>query len=470
MKSHVIHDAEDKISKRAVGDGAATPLPTGSILVVTRSGILAHSVPVAVTAVEVAINQDIKALIPAEGVDARFVADQLRARAPELLAHAVKAGTTVESLVFDRLKTFPIRLAPAREQIRIADRLAGIRSRIAAAQSQADRLTEAFAGIRDALAGRMAQGRLTTTEGSRPSSAAPHRLSGLLVEPGRTGLSVKGRLEPPGVRALRLSALRGPIVDMDDVRYLPTDEQRTRHLALRSGDVLISRGSGTRAFVGRASLVRKVLEHTIFPDTSFRVRLDPDRILPEWFVVVWNSPATRRSFEPRIRTTAGIWKVGWRDLRNVELRIPTLDEQRVAVEAFRVASARLDLAFAKRDRALRLLRRFEQTMVTRAFDGRLVRQLDDEEDATALIGRIKARPATSPGRRIRKVHMPSTRDAFREFVSRLPDGGQSFDEIRQAIPSRYDDLRDAVFQALADGVVRQRFDRKRGVMLLARSS
>ena len=363
MKSDVIYDFEDRITERAVADGAAALLPAGSLLVVMRSGILAHSAPVAVTAVEVAINQDIKALIPPEGVDARFLADQLRARAPELLAHAVKAGTTVESLVFDRLKTFSMRLAPAGEQRRISDRLAGMRSKIVAAQYQANRLTEAVADIKDALADCLAEGQLATVGGRRRGFAASHRLGDLLIEPGRTGLSIKGQLEPPGVRALRLSALRGPIVDMDDVRYLPIDEERTRHLALRSGDILISRGSGTRAFVARASLVRKSTEHTIFPDTSFRVRLDPNRVLPEWFVILWNSSTTRRGFEFRIRTTAGIWKVGWRDLREIELRIPNLDEQSDAVEAYRAANARLDLALAKRDRAARLLRRFEWTIV-----------------------------------------------------------------------------------------------------------
>jgi type I restriction enzyme, S subunit len=455
---------------RAVADGAAARLPPGTLLIVTRSGILAHSAPVAVTAVEVAINQDIKALVPAEGVDSRFLADQLRARAPELLAHAVKAGTTVESLVFDRLKTFPIRLAPSGEQRRISDRLARMRSRIAAAQYQADRLTQAVSGIREALADRLTQGRLATFGGLRRASAAQHRLGDLLVEPGRTGLSVKGRLEPPGVRALRLSALRGPIVDMDDVRYLPLDEERTRHLALRSGDVLISRGSGTRGFVARASLVRKVPEHTIFPDTSFRVRLDSNRVLPEWFVTLWNSPTTRRVFEPRIRTTAGIWKVGWRDLREVELRIPTLDEQRDGVEAFRAANARLDLALVKRDRAARLLRRFEQTMVARAFDGQLVPQIDEEEDAAIMLSRIKARPAPPPKKRSKKAAMPNTRDTFREFISRLPDGGRSFEEVRHEIPSPYEDLRDVVFEALADGVILLRFDSERGALLLARAS
>lgn len=469
MKFDLIRDSEDRITERALADGVAALIPTGSLLVVMRSGILVHSAPVAVTVVPVAINQDIKALVPAEGVDARFVAEQLRARAPELLAHAVKAGTTVESLIFERLKTFPIRLAPRCEQTRIADRLAEARSLTAMAQEQAGLLTGAVADIKTSLADRVAHARLTTSGFRSRKPGERLKVSDLLVEPARTGLSVRGRLEPPGVKALRLSALRGSTVDLTDVRYLPTDEERTRKLALHSGDVLISRGSGTRAFVGRASLVRKVAEHVIFPDTSYRLRLDADRILPDWFVLVWNSPANRGTFEARIRTTAGIWKVAWRDLRNVELSVPDLDEQRDAVEAFRAASARLDLALEKRDRAMRFISRFEQTMVSRAFEGLLVPALE-EQDAAALLDRIRVSPAATVKRRTRKADMPSTRDKFRALMSKAPEGGHSFDEIRRALPARYPELRDAVFEALADGTIRQHFDRNRGVMVLAKAS
>jgi type I restriction enzyme S subunit len=240
---------------------------------------------------------------------------------------------------------------------------------------------------------------------------------------------------------------------------------------LRAGDVLISRGSGSRALVGRASRVQKVTEHTIFPDTSFRVRLDGERVLPEWFVLVWNAPATRAAFETRIRTTAGIWKLGWRDLREVVLRVPTLEEQRDAVEAYRAASARLDLALARRDRAARLLVRFEQAMVARAFAGRLVPQSDAEEDAAVLLDRIRARPVAPVTRRKRsKKDMASTRDRLRALISKAPEAGQTFAEIRLAVPAPYRELRDAVFEALGDGTVRQRFDEGRGAMVLTRAS
>lgn len=467
MKFDFITDSQDKISAEALEDGAAELIPSGSLLIVTRSGILAHSTPIAITKVEAAINQDIKALIPAKGVDARFLAAQIRARSDELLAHARKAGTTVESLVLERLQSFPIRLAPESQQMRIANELSRVRTRVQATRAASEGVTSTVAKLREVLADRFVRGDLTATAKLKRSPVDAVRVRDLLLEPGRTGLSIRGRLEPPGFRALRLSALRRPVVDMQDVRYLPLDDERAIPLLLRAGDVLVGRGSGTPAFVGQASLVRKVSEPTIFPDTAYRLRLDPERILPEWFVAAWNAPSTRRGFEGRIRTTAGIWKVSWKDLSEVILTVPSLSEQADALEALRASTGRLDLTLAKRDRGLRAIERYEQAMHRRAFEGRLVAASEVDEDAALIVAH--AQQTLAPSRRkSRKAAMPSPRKAFEEIVDQWPETGWSFEELRGMVPGRYDELRDLVFEAIEKGLIRQRFDAKQRAMILVR--
>src|SRR3954465_14966197 len=76
MKSPVVHDAEDHITDAAVEASATQVIRPGSVLIVTRSGILRHSLPVATTAQDVALNQDLKALTPACGILPTFVAAQ----------------------------------------------------------------------------------------------------------------------------------------------------------------------------------------------------------------------------------------------------------------------------------------------------------------------------------------------------------------------------------------------------------
>src|SRR5262245_48328999 len=80
MKVAKISGAEDYITEEAIEKSAANRIKPGSVLMVTRSGILRHTFPVAVNDVEVAINQDLKAIVPYEGVDPHYLAHFLRSQ------------------------------------------------------------------------------------------------------------------------------------------------------------------------------------------------------------------------------------------------------------------------------------------------------------------------------------------------------------------------------------------------------
>src|SRR5262245_30186626 len=64
MKVWEIHSSEEYITQTGLDESAARLVPAGSVLLVIRSGILKHTLPIAVARRPVAINQDLKALVP----------------------------------------------------------------------------------------------------------------------------------------------------------------------------------------------------------------------------------------------------------------------------------------------------------------------------------------------------------------------------------------------------------------------
>jgi len=123
MKQNSIFDSADHITENAVDDSATKLIPPDSILCVTRSGILAHTFPVAITMVSVTVNQDIKALTPFEGIDARYLTWVLRAHGRAILQTCSKDGTTVNSIETSRLYAYRVPVAPQREQHRIVSKI-----------------------------------------------------------------------------------------------------------------------------------------------------------------------------------------------------------------------------------------------------------------------------------------------------------------------------------------------------------
>lgn len=123
MKRPRIDDTEDKITEDAVGSSACTMIATGAVLVVVRSGILQHTIPIAINDVPVAVNQDMKALIPEERVQSSFLAYQIQGCQRELREDWVKQGATVESVEQQRMADSRFAIPPPDEQEAIASYL-----------------------------------------------------------------------------------------------------------------------------------------------------------------------------------------------------------------------------------------------------------------------------------------------------------------------------------------------------------
>ena len=121
MKTDLLAQAEDSITERALEESSAKRIEAGSVLFVTRSGILRHTLPVAVNRVDVTVNQDLKALTPADGVEPAYLLRFVQAANREMLHETVKDGTTVQSVRTKKLYDYPVPLAPTAEQRRIVD-------------------------------------------------------------------------------------------------------------------------------------------------------------------------------------------------------------------------------------------------------------------------------------------------------------------------------------------------------------
>lgn len=119
MKQPYIDDAEDHISVAAVEESAAKLIPKGSVLCVVRGMILAHSFPVALTRCEVAINQDMKALVLAVPAVGEFVLRACQDARARVLASVERSSHGTCRLDGDVVENLRIPLPPLVEQRRL---------------------------------------------------------------------------------------------------------------------------------------------------------------------------------------------------------------------------------------------------------------------------------------------------------------------------------------------------------------
>ena len=121
MKCDVIIDTQDKITHK--GAAVLQMVNVDSLVLVTRSGILKHTFPVAIVKTPCTINQDLKAFIPYCTEVTQYLALCLRALQAVILKRYRKKGMTVQSIVWESFIRMPIPLPPLSEQKRIVAKI-----------------------------------------------------------------------------------------------------------------------------------------------------------------------------------------------------------------------------------------------------------------------------------------------------------------------------------------------------------
>ena len=117
MKRPVITDSEMHISVLAAS--SMQLYPTGTLLLVARSGILKRLLPLCKLGIDSTINQDIKAFSLYDIELSEWLFYGIKAFEPYILKELVKSVTTVESLKFDEFSAMLIPVPPLPEQRRI---------------------------------------------------------------------------------------------------------------------------------------------------------------------------------------------------------------------------------------------------------------------------------------------------------------------------------------------------------------
>jgi type I restriction enzyme S subunit len=286
MKSNHIEDAEDKITRDAVASSAAKIVGCDSVLAVVRSGILAHSFPVATIGREVSFNQDIKAITPKNGaLLPQFLFWMLKGRGAEIIRIGVKKGATVHSLSNGFLDALRFALPPLDEQRRIVgllDRAAEIRRRTETARVRARAVIPAL---------------FVDTFGDPAANPKgwPVTPLGDVIETVVGGRNLQAGNGNSPYRIMKVSAVTSGVLRPEESKPAPDDYSPPSQHFVRDGDFLFSRAN-TRELVGAVAIAHSPPENLLLPDKIWRISWKLDRFHPIYAHALLRTAEVRRIF------------------------------------------------------------------------------------------------------------------------------------------------------------------------------
>ena len=383
MKSGTIDDTEDHITTDGLESSAARLVAPGAVLLVMRSGILRHSIPVAINRVSVALNQDMRALIPIPQVEARFLARLLEGHQQHLLNEWSKVGSTVESLESDLVGKTEVSVPALGRQRAIVDYLDRETARLDALVAAKERVLGLLAEKRRALITR------AVTRGLDPG--APLRDSGIpwigevpthwkivrlrfLVAGIEQGWSpeaamLQPRLDEWGV--LKLNAVNRGRFDETATKTLPPDEHPRVDLEVHPGDVLVTR-SNTPLLVGDACFVETTRPKLMLSDIIFRLVVRTGVIDGRFLVSFLVLPVGRIQIENDARgTSASMVKISQEHIKNWWIPVPPFDEQRSIIATLAYQTRMIDQMRATNERTITLIKERRAALIAAAVTGRI---------------------------------------------------------------------------------------------------
>jgi type I restriction enzyme S subunit len=132
MKVTRIDDAIDHISEKVFEETSLKRIAPNYLLIVVRGMILAHSFPVAINAVDIAINQDMKAIKPVKGLNVVYLLNCLTSLKRQILKLISTAGHGTRK--FDSVAMQKLFIPKPPEDLQnqfasIVEKVAGLKSR-----------------------------------------------------------------------------------------------------------------------------------------------------------------------------------------------------------------------------------------------------------------------------------------------------------------------------------------------------
>ena len=376
MRGRLITNTIDKISEDALHNSATTLVPPDTLVIATRMALG----KIAKTTQATAINQDIKAIYPSNGIEKRYIEHFWRYRAQYI--ESIGTGTTVKGIRLEDIRSLSIPVAPSNEQRRIADKLDRVLARVDAANEHLSRVAPLIKRFRKSVLAAAVSGQLTDARALPSQDWKTAKLGDL-------GTLARAKSKPRPRNAPSLYGARYPFIQTGDIANsngLITHHSKTYNDKGLAQSELWPKGTLCITIAANIADTAILDYDACFPDSIVGFLADESTCIAKF--VKHSIDVIKEDIE-RLAPATAQKNINLAILSEIPIRIPSVEEQSEIVRRVEKLFAFADRLEERLSQAQAAVQKLTPALLAKAFRGELVPQDPNDEPASELLKRLQ---------------------------------------------------------------------------------
>jgi type I restriction enzyme, S subunit len=206
---------------------------------------------------------------------------------------------------------------------------------------------------------------------------------GQLIDEPKYGTSKKCNYKPDAIGVLRIPNIVNGFVDNSDLKFADFDENEIQAYRLQEGDILTIRSNGSVSLVGKCALVSKSDEKYLYAGYLIKMRPLSGVVHSEYLMICLSSLSLRKQIEAKAKSTSGVNNINAGELESLIVPICRREEQKEIIRIVNEKLSDIEHLWLEIDLTIKRAERLRQSILEKAFSGRLIPQSQLRERASA---------------------------------------------------------------------------------------
>ena len=169
---------------------------------------------------------------------------------------------------------------------------------------------------------------------------------------------------------LKVGCVNGGQFRVEESKALPDSLEPRSELAIRKGDVLVSRAN-TRELVGSCAVVPCDFPKIMLCDKLYRLTADPKKVSPEFLAALISVHGRRMVEIEATGASSSMVNIAQSVIMDLPVAVPDVAEQKAVANYLQTSVIKIDLVMVRTERSIELLKERRSALITAAVTGQI---------------------------------------------------------------------------------------------------